>query len=639
MVAPASSDRSAAAGQAVRRLGRFQLMRLLAKTQRSMLWLVSDPRSGGEWMLAIPRHQPAGDDALQQWLHAAQRAARVDHPGLATPVEIGEQERWPYVAYERGTDVLLLERIGRKGLPPAELVPAATQVLEGLAMAHEASVAHHDLHAGMVLLQEGGGGQLLGLGVVQADAAGGLQAQRQAAERDVLAFGMVLHHALAGAPALEQPDVMQAVALMPPLGREIVRLPWAEGHAIPEALRAIVNRATDRQERQRYRNARTFERALSGWQRTAGDGNQGPLALLADRMRTAGLLPGMPGGARRAARLVHMDRERSFELAEVVLEDVGLCFELLRQVNSAAVRGAMGAGSGPILTVRRAIALLGLDGVRQAAQVMKPWPGALGEAQADALARQFALARQAGRIAQVLRPPGYDAELCYLLAMLQRLGRLVVQYHFPDEAAQMRRLMLPAPSGRPGEPEDPGMSEEGASYAVLGIDIESLAAAVGRQWGFDDEVQHMMRRLAPEAAVRNPHSDHERLRVTASAANELVDTQLQPALHRAAAVQRVAQRYGRALEVSLADLQAALQGEPPTEPATLGPRRVELVDEPPTLTPQDPAPGMAAAAPAAAPARPASAAPPATPAGAAPAGGLAARLAEARRTARQGSSS
>ncbi|MEK8050386.1 HDOD domain-containing protein [Ideonella sp. DXS22W] len=631
MNAPTSSERPAAAGQAVRRLGRFQLLRLLAKTQQSMMWLVSEPRFGREWVLVIPRRQPEDADALQAWLQTAQRASRIDHPGLARPVEIGEQERWPYVAYERDSGVLLSERIGRSGLPGTELAPLAIQLLEGLAMAHEAGVAHRDLHAAMVLLHEGGGAQLLGLGVVQSDGAGGLPAQRRAAEQDVLAFGLVMHHGLVGEPALQQPDVMQVVAQMPPLGREFVRLPRGTGPVIPDPLRAIVNRATDRQERQRYRSARTLERALSGWLRAAGDGNLGPLALLTDRMRSAGLLPGMPGGARRAARLALMDRERTFELAAVVLEDVGLCFELLRQVNSAAVRGAMGAGSGPILTVRRAIALLGLDSVRQAAQAMKPWPGALGEAQAQDLSQQFALARQAGRIAQMLRPAGYDAELCYLLALLQRLGRLLVQYHFPEEAAQIRRLMLPAPSGRPDEPEDPGMSEESASFAVLGIDVESLATAVGRQWGLDDDAQHMMRRMPLDAPVRAPHSDTERLRITASAANELVDSQLQPLHHRAAAQQRVAQRYGRALDVSLADLQQALLGEPPTEPATLGPRPVDI-------RPDD-ALDDTTAAPAAAAMPPGRSGAPAGAPPAAAAGSLAARLADARRAARQGSTS
>ena len=63
-----------------------------------------------------------------------------------------------------------------------------------------------------------------------------------------------------------------------------------------------------------------------------------PILLLLDRMRAVGLLPAMPGGAGRAARLALLQRERSNELAEIVIQDLGLTFELLRSVNSVAFR-------------------------------------------------------------------------------------------------------------------------------------------------------------------------------------------------------------------------------------------------------------------------------------------------------------
>ena len=40
--------------QAVRHLGRFQLLRLLGKSVRTMLWLVMDPRAGQEMVLMLP---------------------------------------------------------------------------------------------------------------------------------------------------------------------------------------------------------------------------------------------------------------------------------------------------------------------------------------------------------------------------------------------------------------------------------------------------------------------------------------------------------------------------------------------------------------------------------------------------------
>ena len=532
-----------------------------------MLWLVIDPRTGQEMLLLLPRSQPADAAAMQRWLEAARHAARIDHPGLQPAAEVGEHDRWPYIAYHRGTSVTLAERLGKKGLPAAELVPWALQVLQGLAFAHDAGVAHHDLQAGMLALTDTGNCSLLGLGLVlppEGDA-GGLPAQRRAAERDVLGLGLVLHHALAGAPALELADTNAVIERMPPLGREIVRLPWTGAYPIPEPLRAIVNRATDRQERQRYRNARTLERALNGWLRTDGDASGGPIILLLDRMRVAGLLPAMPGGASRASRLASLERERSTDLAEIVIQDVGLTFELLRNVNGSTRRGAMGGGSGPILTIRRTIEMLGIDGVRRFASNLRPWPGSLNEAQAGELSALLDRVRLAGRVAQWLRPAGYDPEIVYLLALLQSLGRLVVQYHFPEEAVQIRRLMQPAPPTKTGEPEDPGMGEEGASFAVLGVDIDALGAAVARHWGLEEAVVQMMRRVPWTAPVRNPEGDNDMLRMTASCANEVVDSRAVPPHHRQAWLQRVVQRYGRMLGISLRDVQMAAQGVSPNE--------------------------------------------------------------------------
>jgi non-specific serine/threonine protein kinase len=389
-----------------------------------------------------------------------------------------------------------------------------------------------------------------------------LQSQRLEAERDVLALGLVMHHALAGAPALDLVDTGQVIERLPPLGREIVRMPWTCAHPIPEPLRAILNRSTDRQERQRYRSARTLERALSGWLRTDGEASGGPIVLLLDRMRAVGLMPTMPGGNERASRLALMERERTNELAEIVLEDVGLTFELLRIVNGNKV-GGMGSGSGPILTIRRAIAMVGLEGVRRAASTMRPWPGPLGAAHADELASLLDQVRLAGRVAQWLRPAGYDVEVVYLLALMQNLGRLVVQYHFPEEAAQIRRLMQAAPPVKAGEAEEPGMTEESASFAVLGVDIDALGTAVGRYWGLDDVVLHMIRRVPLAAAIHHADTDDDLLRLTASCANEVVDSRQVPAHHRAAFLHRVVQRYGRALGLTLRDVQLAASGQDP----------------------------------------------------------------------------
>ena len=573
--APAAKRSAPAQPAASPAFGRFKLQRLLGKSAHTLIWLATDPQVDAERVLVMPRAQVGDGAELQRHLQAARMAMRVTHPGLAVALEVGEHDRWPYAAYERGDSNTLIELTSSQGSPALDVARWSMQVLDGLAFAHEAGLAHRDIQAAMVSIDGSGRARLMGLEIAPAPAGHavptaeaahsvtGLQAQRRDAERDVLAFGLVLHYALTGQHASGQVDTASAMALMPPQGREIVRLPWTTARPIPEALRVIANRATDRQQRHRYHSARTLARALEGWIRAEEAADGGPLALLIDRLRSIGALPSLPGAARRAARLALMERERTTELAEIVLQDPALCFELLRAVNTAEVRGAMIAGSGPVLTMRRAIAMVGLDGVRRAALSLRDWPGPLGAGAAKQLDAAIARAQRAARIAQLLRPPGYDAEVVHLIALLQSLGRLVTCYHFPEEAAQIRRLMQPASPEQEGQADEPGMTEEGASLAVLGVDIDVLGSAVARHWGLDESVLHMVRRFSLGSAVRTIENDDDMLRATASCANELVDALNLPARHGAAALQRVAQRYGRALGMTLRDLQLAAQGESP----------------------------------------------------------------------------
>jgi eukaryotic-like serine/threonine-protein kinase len=72
-------------------------------------------------------------------------------------------------------------------------------------------------------------------------------------------------------------------------------------------------------------------------------------------------------------------------------------------------------------------------------------------------------------------------------------------------------------------------------------------------------VLQMIRRLPTQAPVRQADGDDDVLRYTASAANEAIDALGLPAGSQAAAIERVAQRYGRALNITAKDVNDALQ--------------------------------------------------------------------------------
>ncbi|WP_418320381.1 serine/threonine protein kinase [Piscinibacter sakaiensis] len=565
---------------ATRAFGRFALRALIAKSERSMVWLANDPRTGQDVTLHLPRVQPADAAALEVWQREVGIAARLNHPNLAAPSEMGVQDHWPYTVVDRAYGVTLGEWLATHTAEPvADLVGCICRALEGLAFAHEAGAFHGDLQLHSLLINDQGTVRVAGLGVASEPAgqpgnaaagraatlgAADLRTRRSLAERDVLAIGLIAYRLFSGHNPLDKEDVSAVISRLPPLGREIVRLPWSTSRPVPDALRAIVNRATAAQERQRYLNARTLLRALNGWLEVDGSDSGGPLVLLIDRMRAVGHLPALPGVGQRIARLTSAEGQRTEDMANDLLEDFALSFELLRAVNSNVLQSAHLSGGPAVITVKRAVAMLGLDGIRRAGNALRIWPGPLNPAAAANLQKLFDQVRLAARVAQALRPAGYDPEVVYLVVMWQNLGRLLLRYHFPDEANQISQLMNSAPAAAgpadDGAADLPGLSESMASLAVLGVDSEAIGAAVAKYWGLGEEVQAMMRRNPLDRPVRNADNDAEVLRNVASAANEIVD-----AMHGAtgprlgAAMAAIIKRYARPLNIEIDDIKAAVQ--------------------------------------------------------------------------------
>lgn len=569
--------------------GRFELRALLSKSARSLIWRVFDARHGQELMLCMPREKPNSAAALEHWLRMARGAERVQHPNLAQPFEIGQVESWPYVAYDRALGETLDERLARQAAPlPIDAAGWVAQLLEGLAFAHEAGHAHRDIQTACLVIDAADKVRLIGLEVAQEVFPATVdfnavtrRAVRESAEEDVLCVGLLLNRILSGKPVLEENDLQHVVQQMQPIGREMVRLGWETPHPIPDPLRAICNRATDRQARQRYHLARSFWRALDGWRTAAAYDNGGPIALLMDKLQRLGHLPTTTTGMHRFTAGSGMEAQHASALSEMVLKDMALSLELVRRVNNSLKQN--GHQGETVLNLQRAIQMIGLDGLQLAANSLKPWPGPLQPVAAEMLRQLMARVAKAGQVAQALRPAGYDAEVVQLITIMQNLGRLLLQYHFPDDAQQIRQLMQP-PEPTEEQPNPASMSEQAAAYAVLGCDLEALGAAVARHWGLGDELLQMIRRQPLDSPVHPTRSDADLIRLTCSLANELIDALGLPEAKRRPGIEAATRRYAKALGIGLREVMEALNpgthkpsGAPgPATDATPSPLRERL---------------------------------------------------------------
>jgi HD-like signal output (HDOD) protein len=298
--------------------------------------------------------------------------------------------------------------------------------------------------------------------------------------------------------------------------------------------------------------------------------------LLLDRLNTVGALPGRPLVDRALQTALLADTLRVDDFVDVLVKNPALVWELLRAVNVASIRN--NSADEGVTMLSRAVMLLGQQGMRRVAGSVRAWPGALG-AQASRsdvdgnlaikeLNAALRLSCLAGHIARLMSPFSIHDEEASITAMSQRLGWLLTLYHFPDEAAQIRKLMLAGPPAEAGGPTTPGMALEAAASAVLGINLDDLSAAVMKHWGLHERLIQAARPLARNTPVRHPSSIDETLRTVASLANELADTiALEPA-KAVPAVHQVFLRYARALELGAKECNETIE------------RAIRLVDAP-----------------------------------------------------------
>lgn len=546
-----------------RQFGPFELKALLGKSAVLMLWLALDGRCAKERLLLMPRKPPEDIDAWRQRALQAQRL--ISHPGLATALEVGLAEGRPYLAYERGLGLTVDERLSRLRVPPAPLAAGwVRQLAEALAAVHDAQELLHEIQPFQLLLAEDGSAQLLGLGLLGDGPATDASARahhQTAVPQETLCLGLLLNRLLGGQAPLESTDTSEVLKRIAPLGRDFVRLGFDLAHPVDEALRAICNRATATMPVQRYLQARPLARALDGWLQRVSQPEGGAVAQLLERLQRFGALPVTRPEAVRAVQAGGLEQVHTGQMAALVQQDIALSLELLRRVNVARRSAASISAGGPtdtVLSLQRAIKMLGLSEVAQLAAGLRPWPGVLAPERVLNLRLALARAHKAAEVAVRLAPPGYDPEVQRLATLLQNLGRLLMYYHLPDEADQVQALMK-APQPTEEQPHPQGLSERQAAFSVLGCDIDTLATAALRHWSLGDEAQQLAHRPLADQAIHPPHGDLEVLRMTAALANELVDVmQLAEPRRRQHQLELTARRYARALGLGMQEVQLAL---------------------------------------------------------------------------------
>jgi serine/threonine-protein kinase len=193
-------DRSAAG--APRRLGRFEIVRLLGRGGMGAVYLAEDRKIGRPVAIKqIPIERGAGEAALAEsrarFDVELRATGRLSHPNIAAVYDAFETGDSYCIALEYVPGISLDERL--KAGPPLtapEIARLGGQIAAGLDYAHRRGIVHRDVKPGNILLSEDGEAKITDFGIAKL------------AALDVTQTGIAL-----GTPSYMSPEQIQSQPL------------------------------------------------------------------------------------------------------------------------------------------------------------------------------------------------------------------------------------------------------------------------------------------------------------------------------------------------------------------------------------------------------------------------------------------
>jgi serine/threonine protein kinase len=138
-------------------LGRYQVEKELGRGAMGVVYLGRDPKTGRvvaiKTMALFQEFPPDGlAEVKERFFREAETARRLNHPGIVTIYDAGEEHGLAYIAMEffNGKD-LVSHTKPDKLLPLSRLVSIGARVAEALAYAHRQNVVHRDIKPANIL--------------------------------------------------------------------------------------------------------------------------------------------------------------------------------------------------------------------------------------------------------------------------------------------------------------------------------------------------------------------------------------------------------------------------------------------------------------------------------------------------------
>jgi serine/threonine protein kinase len=262
----------------------FEVVDALAEGGMGAVFRVKDRDGQRELALKAPLPDGRGGTythRMRRFLREVRLSQRMDHPGVAKVVEVGQQDGLPYFTMELVEGTAFSDKMFQGDLSVADAVSIIESAARGVHHIHQKGVIHRDLKPQNILVKRSGEVVIIDFGLAR-DTNGidpritqeGVwlgtpayiapeQAQGEAssvdARADVYSLGAVLYEAITGAPPYGSGNTRQIFKNLKTKTAEPVRFHRPE---CPESVDRVVMKALAKNRENRYATALEFAEAL-----------------------------------------------------------------------------------------------------------------------------------------------------------------------------------------------------------------------------------------------------------------------------------------------------------------------------------------------------------------------------------------
>ncbi len=284
-----------------RRVGRYELVASLGRGGAGEVFLALSKGPGGVQKLVVVKmlhpHLQEDPRVVAMFLDEARLAAKLKHPNIVQTLQVGSDDEGRHfiaMTFLEGLPLhRILARFGQRDerMPPEIAVRIATEVLAGLAYAHELQepdgtplqIVHRDVSPANVFVTWDGSVKLLDFGIAKAarrrvdtdsgtiKGKFGYIAPEQASSDDVDArtdlwsVGVLLWEMLTGQRLFPRHNDVRTLRLL--VEGDIPSLRH-NAPTLPPPLASIVDKALERDRSQRWASAKAMKAALEEWLHT-----------------------------------------------------------------------------------------------------------------------------------------------------------------------------------------------------------------------------------------------------------------------------------------------------------------------------------------------------------------------------------